>query len=222
MRVTAEIAILSLLLATPIGYALALVRTSSHRHLRWVAMVYVEVFRGTSALVQLFWAFYVLPFFGFSFSPFITGVVVLGLNEGSYLSEFIRSGLSSVPRQQREASVVLGLPSWYVWSRVEFPQALPVIIPPYTSVTINMFKFTSLLSLITVNELAARAGAMRTETGQTALAYGSVLVLYYLISITIALSFGRFERVASRWAGRPQAVGGGRSSAIPQWARVGK
>src|SRR5690606_25930934 len=106
LRVTLQLtvggALLALLLAT-------VARRSPSRWLRWPANVYVEAFRGTSALVQLFWFYFALPFFGLSMPALVTGVLVLGLNSGAYGAEVVRSAIANVPRGQWEAGRALNL-----------------------------------------------------------------------------------------------------------------
>src|SRR5437016_3035255 len=92
--VTLEVTFLAMALALPVSVVLALGRNSHLPVLRWCAGFVIELFRGTSALVQLFWAFYVLPMFGVSLTPMVAGILILGLNEGSYFSEVVRSGLN--------------------------------------------------------------------------------------------------------------------------------
>src|ERR1700722_290505 len=89
--ITLEVTVLAMAVAMPVSLILALGRTAQTPLLRWPAGFVIELFRGSSALVQLFWAFYVLPFFGINLPALVAGVLVLGLNEGSYLSEVFRA-----------------------------------------------------------------------------------------------------------------------------------
>src|ERR1700730_481314 len=95
--VTLEVTFLAMAVAVPVAVILAIGRKSPHAFVRWPAGFVIELFRGSSALVQLFWAFYVLPLFGLSLPPLACGVLVLGLNEGSYISEVVRAALDHVP-----------------------------------------------------------------------------------------------------------------------------
>jgi polar amino acid transport system permease protein len=96
--VTLEVTFLAMAVAIPIAVILALGRKSPRALVRWPTGFVIEFFRGSSALVQLFWAFYVLPLLGVTLPPLACGVVVLGLNEGSYMSEIVRAGLDAVPK----------------------------------------------------------------------------------------------------------------------------
>src|SRR5690606_3500930 len=109
LRVTLQLWVGGAVLALVLAIAAGLGRGSRRAWLRWPASLYVEIFRGTSALVQLFWFYFALPFFGVSLPALVTGVVVLGLNSGAYGAEVVRSAVANVPRGQREASVALNL-----------------------------------------------------------------------------------------------------------------
>lgn len=220
--VTLEVTGLAMLLAIPTAFVLALGRSSTRRSVRWSAGAFIEVFRGTSALVQLFWAFYVLPFFGIDLSPLLAGVIVLGLNEGSYASEVVRAGLQSVRVGQSEAAIALHLPRSYRFFRVILPQALPVLIPPFGNSLINMLKFTSLVSLVTIQDLTYRAGTIRSTVGESGPIYGLTLLLYFAMALLVALAIRELERRVNRWAGREPvratATKRGRTSSVPAWA----
>src|ERR1700722_5471375 len=116
--VTLEVTVLAMAVAIPVSVILALGRNSQSALLRWPAGFIIELFRGSSSLVQLFWAFYVLPFFGINLPPLIAGVLVLGLNEGSYLSEVFRASLEAVSPGQREAAQTLGFSPLYRFFRI--------------------------------------------------------------------------------------------------------
>src|SRR5262249_12018309 len=148
--VTLEVTFLAMAVAIPTAVILAIGRKSPLALVRWPAGFVIEFFRGSSALVQLFWAVYVLPLFGLTLPPLLCGVMVLGLNQGSYMSEVVRAGLDAVPKGQREAAVALGLPARYRLFRIILPQALPLMVPPFGNELITMLKFTALVSLVTI------------------------------------------------------------------------
>jgi polar amino acid transport system permease protein len=220
--ITLELTFAAITLVVVSGFILGLGRSTKNRAIKWPCGFVVEVFRGTSAIAQLFWAFYVLPFLGINLSPFTAGVLVLGLNGGAYFSEVVRASFASVPKGQTEAALALNLPAWYRLTRVVLPQALPLMIPPFGNALIDMLKFTALLSLITINELAYRADAIRSVLVEGAPVYGLTLLIYFALSLTFSLGVQRLERLANRWAGRSGAGGGGRrkrsSSGVPSWA----
>jgi polar amino acid transport system permease protein len=217
--VTLEVTALAMAVAIPISVILALGRRSPLAALQWPAGFVIELFRGSSALVQLFWAFYVLPFFGINMPPIVAGVLVLGLNEGSYFSEVVRAGLDAVAPGQREAAVTLGLSPAYRFFRITLPQALPVMIPPFGNALVTMLKFTSLVSLVTIKDLSFRANLAATSLGQSGPVFGLVIVIYFVLAVILAAASKWLERVVGHKAGRPTepflSVG---SSHVPAWA----
>ncbi|HEX9465600.1 MAG TPA: ectoine/hydroxyectoine ABC transporter permease subunit EhuC [Alphaproteobacteria bacterium] len=222
--VTLEITFVAMAVAIPVAVVLALGRMSRHAVLRWPAGFVIEFFRGSSALVQLFWAFYVLPLFGITLPPLLCGVLVLGLNEGSYMSEVVRAGLEAVPKGQREAGVALGLPARYRLFRIILPQALPLMVPPFGNELITMLKFTALVSLVTIQDLSFRASLIGSTLGESGPIFGLTIVVYFVLALILGGGMRLLERWVARRAGRQlaQAAGAGplarAPSSIPAWA----
>lgn len=219
--VTLKITFAAIALAVPVAFILAFGRMSSWAVLRWPAGFVIETFRGTSAVVQLFWAFYVLPFFGINLSPMTAGIIVLGLNEGSYFSEVVRTSLKSIPVGQREAATALHLPRIYTFFHVDLPQALPVMVPPFGNSLVLMLKFTALVSLVTIQDLSFRAGLIATSIGTSGTVYGITLVLYFIMALGLAAMIMVLERIVNRWAGKQtgdEAFFAPKKSSIPSWA----
>ena len=144
----------------------ALLRLYGAAPLRWLAVTYVEIFRGTSALVQLFWLFFVLPQFGISMEPFTVAVLGLGLNVGAYGAEVVRGAIQGVQRGQWEATTALNMTRWQVLRRIILPQAFVAMIPPWGNLFIELLKSTALVSLITLSDLAFRAQELNETTMQ--------------------------------------------------------
>src|SRR5580658_1178797 len=219
--VTIEVTVLAMAVTLPVAVILALGRGSRLDALRWPAGFVIELFRGSSSLVQLFWAFYVLPFFGINLPALVAGVLVLGLNEGSYFSEVVRAGINAVPPGQREAAVTLGFSPGYRFFRIILPQALPVMIPPFGNALVTMLKFTSLVSLVTIQDLSFRAGLVATSLGQSAAVFGIVIVIYFILALSLARGAKLLERRVNRQAGRHVPMPGGAHSPVPEWALGG-
>jgi polar amino acid transport system permease protein len=221
--VTIGVTLLALFVALPVAIVLAVGRMSTLRVVSWPAGLVVEIFRGTSALIQLFWAFYVLPFFGLPISPLAAGVLVLGLNEGSYFSEVVRSALGSVMVGQRDAAIALHLPRGYRFFRIILPQALPLMIPPFGNTVLAMIKFTSLVSLVTLQDLSFRAGMIRASTGDSAGVYGLTLAIYFGLSLIVVFAVRRLEGFVG-YHGTVGSLSTGASSlpakqsVVPSWA----
>lgn len=220
--VTLLVTFLAIGLAMPLAVLLAVARNSRIPVFTWSASFVVELFRGTSALVQLFWAFYVLPFFGINLPPLFAGVLVLGLNEGSYFSEVVRAALNAVPAGQREASIALHLSPSYRFFRIIVPQALPIMIPPFGNALVTTLKFTALVSLVTIQDLSFRAETIRTSLGGGGAVFAITLMIYFILAYILGGSAKLLERVVNRRAGREVGpLFERRRSNIPDWALGG-
>jgi polar amino acid transport system permease protein len=220
--VTLEVTVLAMAVAIPVSVILALGRNAPSPLLRFPAGFVIELFRGSSALVQLFWAYYVLPYFGINLPALAAGVLVLGLNEGSYFSEVVRAGINAVSPGQREAALTLGFSPAYRFFRITLPQALPLMIPPFGNALVTMLKFTSLVSLVTIQELSFRANLAATSLGQNAAVYGLIIVIYFMLALLLGRAVQALEGWVNRRAGRDLAVvGSGGRSTVPEWALGG-
>ncbi|MCW2639794.1 MAG: amino acid transporter rane protein 1, family [Dactylosporangium sp.] len=194
--------VLVTLLVTVLGAAVAVItaftaglgRLSQHRWLRWPAGVFVEVFRGTSLLVQMFWFFFALPFFGIQLAPLAAAVLALGLNEGAYAAEIVRGTISARAQGQTEACVALGMGRGLRMRRVLIPQSIPAMLPPFGNVLVDLLKNTSLVSLVTVADLTFRAQMVRNTTGKTAAVFLTILVLYFVLALLLSLLMKWLER----------------------------
>ncbi|HEX7061830.1 MAG TPA: ectoine/hydroxyectoine ABC transporter permease subunit EhuC [Woeseiaceae bacterium] len=198
LRVTLQLTVGGALLAVPLAAAAGLARRSASRLLRWPANVYVEIFRGTSALVQLFWFYFARPFFGLSLPALVTGVLVLGLNSGAYGAEVVRSAIAAVPRGQWEAARALGLGAKQALLRVILPQALPMMLPPAGNLLIELLKNTALVSLITLAELTFTAQVQRAATLETVPLFALTLLIYFAVAQLVLLGMRRLERHVTR------------------------
>jgi len=205
--VTAEVTALSAGLALTMALVMAFARLSPFRPLRVFGGVYVEVFRGTSLLVQLFFLFFVLPLLGIYLSPLVVAVVALGLNLGAYGAEIVRGSIQAVPGGQIEAALALNLSPWQRARRVVLPQALATMIPPLGNLAIELLKSTALVSLITLNDLTFRAQQIRNNTGETVEVFCLVLVLYFLMAGVITIGVRLLERRVTRYQRRGRIAG---------------
>lgn len=198
--VTVQVTLLAIAIAAPMSFGVAIASRSSIPVVRGIALVYVEFLRGTSALVQLFWVFFVLPVFGFTAPPEIVGFVVLGLNASAYGAEIVRGGLASVPRAQLDGAKVLQLPRSTTMLRVLIPQGLPVMLPALGNLAIDVLKASSLVSLITVTDFT-KSVTQWAITGvlDITLAFSILLAGYLLLSLPITGTFHLLERRARRF-----------------------
>jgi polar amino acid transport system permease protein len=165
---------------------------------RWLAIAYIEVFRGTSALVQLFWLFFVLPHFGITLDPIPVAILALGLNVGAYGAEVVRGAVLAVPRGQYEAAIALNMTPLTRMRRIILPQAIVAMIPPWGNLFIELLKATALVSLITVADLTFRAYQLNQATLQTVQIFLLVLVMYLGIALVITFLMRGLERRVAR------------------------
>jgi len=200
--ITVQITIGGSILAVVMALIAALAKMYGAWPVRWLAVAYIEIFRGTSALVQLFWLFFVLPHFGVTLEPMTVAITALGLNVGAYGAEVVRGAVSAVPRGQWEASVALNMPKSLALRRIILPQALTAMIPPWGNLFIELLKATSLVSLITISDLAFRAQQMNQITFRTLEIFTIVLVIYLAISTLITVGMRALESAASRGLAR--------------------
>ena len=160
----------------------------------WMARIYIELFRGTSAMIQLFWVFYVLPFFHVNLSPMLSAILVLGLNGGAYGAEIIRGAVNAVPRGQLDAAVALNMPRFSRIRSIIVPQALPRIIPPLANLFIDILKNSALAGLVTVSDLTFQAQVQRESTLASGEVYGVVILMYFALAMVISLIMRFIER----------------------------
>lgn len=182
VKVTIEITILAMLLAFILAFLAGFGRLSKHRALRILAATYVEVFRGTSLLVQLFWIYFALPMLGLSLPPLLAGVLALGLNAGAYGSEVVRSAILAVDRGQIEAGIALNFTPLQRMLRIILPQAFVMMLPAFGNLQIELLKGTALVSLITLSDLTYQAMILNASTLQTTEIFSLLLVMYFLIA----------------------------------------
>ncbi|RIJ05729.1 ectoine/hydroxyectoine ABC transporter permease subunit EhuC [Achromobacter sp. K91] len=194
LAVTLEIMAGAVVLAVPLALAAGIGRLSSVRPLRWIAAVYVEVFRGTSALVQLFWFYFVLPLFGVQLPAMLVGIVVLALNAGAYGAEVVRGAIRAVPLGQREAGIALNLTRGQIMRRIVVPQAVPAMLPPAGNLLIELLKNTALVSLITITDLTFRGQLLRSETLRTTEIFTLMLLMYFAVALLITAGVRLLER----------------------------
>lgn len=217
---TLELTVIAMVIGIAIGVLLAVMRLSANPLVTGVAWFYIWLFRGTPVLVQLlFWGFISalyprlsigLPFgpeaFHFSansiITPFVAGILGLGLNEGAYMSEIVRAGVLSVDEGQSEAAAALGMRRMKVMRLIILPQAMRVVIPPTGNETISMLKMTSLVSILAVPELLYASQLVYSVNYKT-IPLLIAASLWYLIVTTI-LSIGQYyvERHFGKGAAR--------------------
>ncbi len=196
---TAGVAAIALLFALVVGLVIALLRLSRWHLVRLPAIAYVEFFRGTPALVQLFVIYFGLPDIGFQPSPLQAAIVGLGLNSAAYLSEIYRAGIESIHRGQMEAALSLGMTPARAMRYIVLPQAIRTMLPPITNNAIILLKDTAIIFAVGVVEIMALARNLVTETLQSAVIYLMAGVIYLCMTIPMARFAARLERARQAW-----------------------
>lgn len=196
---TISVAAGSLVFALIFGLVVALMRISRFRLLRYPATVYVEIFRGTPALVQLFIIYFGLPDAGVQPSPMQAAIIGLGLNGAAYLSEVYRAGIESIHRGQMEAALSLGMTPMRAMRYIVLPQALRTMLPPITNFAIVLLKDTAIVFAVGVVEIMALARQLVTETLQSAVVYLIAGSLYLCVTIPLGRLAARLERQRQAW-----------------------
>jgi polar amino acid transport system permease protein len=177
---TIQLTVLTMLLAVPGGILLAAMRLSGYRLVRWPATAFVEFFRCTPLVLQVYWAFYVLPTeFGLRLSGFATGLLALTLNVSAFNSETFRAGIASIRRGQGDAGLALGMSRFQVFRVVILPQALKRVLPVLATTWVALFKDTSLVSVIAVADLAYTAMQLRSRTFRILEMLTAMAVIYW-------------------------------------------
>jgi polar amino acid transport system permease protein len=196
--VTIELTIMGSALALVVAFLAGLGRISRFFAVRALATAYIEFFRGTSIFVQLFFAYFVLPFLGIELTPLQAGVLGLGLNVGAYAAEVVRGAILSVGKEQYEACVALNLSRWQSMRRVILPQAFIVMLPTFGNNAIELLKATSVVSLISLADMTFQAQVVRSQTGSTFVPFVTILVLYFVFALIIASGVRMLERRLTR------------------------
>ncbi|MEU3185834.1 ectoine/hydroxyectoine ABC transporter permease subunit EhuC [Streptomyces sp. NPDC006923] len=207
--VTLQLTFYSAALATAVAFAVGTARTHRSRLVRFAAGFYTEVFRGTSALVLMFWLFFVMPgLFGWALVPMWAAVLALGLSYGAYGAEVVRGALNSVAPAQREAGIALNFTPWQRMRLILLPQAVPEMIPPFSNLLIELLKGTALVSLLGVADVSFAAYLVRLATQDSARIYSVTLVIYFVIAFVLARGMRALERRAKAGIGIATTSGG--------------
>jgi polar amino acid transport system permease protein len=196
--VTIQLTLMGSVLALAMALLAGLGRLSRSFAVRAAATAYIEFFRGTSIFVQLFWAYFVLPFVGISLTPLQAGVLGLGLNVGAYGAEVVRGAIQSIGREQYEACTALNLGRWQAMRHVILPQAVLVMLPTFGNNAIELLKATSIVSLISLSDLTFQAQVVRSQTGNTLIPFATILAIYFGLALVISISVRALERHMAR------------------------
>ncbi|MFJ3496414.1 ectoine/hydroxyectoine ABC transporter permease subunit EhuC [Streptomyces sp. NPDC086091] len=192
---TVQLLVLSALLAGFVSFAVGIARTHRLWIVRFLAGCYTEVFRGTSALVMIFWVFFVLPVaFGWQLVPLWAGTLALGLTYGAYGSEIVRGALNAVDPAQQEGGVALGFTPGQRLRKILLPQAVPETIPPFSNLLVELLKGTALVSVMGMGDLAFSGNLVRLALQESAEIYTYILLIYFVIAFLLTRGMRGLER----------------------------
>ena len=163
-------------IGVPAGLLVSLVRLYAPKLFRYIAIVYIDIFRAMPILVVLILIYYALPFVGIRFSSWTSAILAFSIVLAAYSAEVFRSGIESIPKGQFEAALALGLPFLITLRKVILPQAVRVVIPPTTSNCVSMFKDTSLASTVALPELLKEANNAQALYANPSPLIGAALV----------------------------------------------
>lgn len=200
---TLAISSISALLATAIGMTVAVGKKSAIPFLRWGLQAYIQFFRNTPLLVQIYLFYKALPFLGLTLSPPLCGVIALSLQTGAYMAELFRAGIEAIPKEQLEGGLSLGFSRLETYRLVIFPQALRIVLPPYGNQMVGLIKNSSLVAFITVPDLffvVFHGGAAHFRYLEF---FTAGIVLYMLLTLGVSALFGRWEKALSQADPKP-------------------
>ena len=177
------------------GTILAIISQAKFAPARWCVAAFVEFWRNTPLLVQLFWVHFALPLLThINTTELQSGIITLCLNVSAYFAEIIRAGIEGVDKGQWEAANALGLPTWVKWRFVVLPQAIRIVIPPLTNMVISLFKATAILSVLTINDLMRETINISNYTFRPIELYTGAAAIYFITGYLIAVVAGWIER----------------------------
>jgi polar amino acid transport system permease protein len=188
-------------IAAVVGLLLALAQRMPVRLLTYLIREIVEFIRSTPLVVQIFFVYYVGPEYGLSLSPWVAGMIAIGLHYAAYLSEVYRGGIESVPKGQWEACTAINLSTLQTYWRIVLPQALPPSVAGMGNYLVSIFKDTPMLSVIGVAELMQTANAVGGQNYRYLEPYTLVGIIFLIISLTSASAIRFFERWVRRQLG---------------------
>jgi His/Glu/Gln/Arg/opine family amino acid ABC transporter permease subunit len=192
--VTLEIAFFSSLIGFVLGTILGFLQSSSHSLIKNIVTIYATLFRGTPMLIQIPFLNYFLPALGLPLPITMIAIIAIGLNSAAYISQIIRSGISSISKGQYEAAAVLGFSPWQTIKYIIFPQALRTVTPALLNEFITLIKDSSLASTIGVVELFKEGSIIISRTYNVLPVYGMIAAIYLILTSTLSFVAHKLER----------------------------
>lgn len=207
--VTVQLTVYSTIFGGLISFIWGIGKTSRNAFIKCTSAALIEIFRGTSLLVQLFWFYFALPVLGqiigidLRMPAVVAGTLALSLNIGAYGAEVVRGAIQAVPVSQYEAAIALDFtPRQTLW-RIALPQAIPEMMPTFGNLAIQNLKDTALVSLIGLGDLAFKAEQVRNFTQDSATVFTLMLFMYFGMALVLTAFMTLLERSVGRWRGGP-------------------
>jgi len=194
MLITIELTLVGLLMGFVLGLPAALARVYGSKPVRWLAIGYIELFRGTPLLVQLFLIYFGLPDFGVTLSRMTAAYLALGLNSGSYQAEYFRSAIQAIGRDQMMAARALGMTRLQAIIHIILPQALRLVIPAWSNEPVSLLKTTAIAFLIAVPDLMTKAKLVASRTYDPIGTYLAVAIIYLILVFILSELLKFLER----------------------------
>jgi aspartate/glutamate/glutamine transport system permease protein len=199
LRTTAQLAALALVIAVTLGLCAGIARVVPVRPLRAIGTAYVEFFRNTPLLLQMFFAYFGLGAIGIKLPGFVAAFLALGVYTGAFMGEVFRAGILSVARGQVEAARSLGLSYGQTMRLVVLPQAVATTVPPFGSLVIAMTKNTSLAYSISVPDLLFNGYLVNSRTFATFEVFAAIALGYLALTIPMSVAVNALERRLTRY-----------------------
>jgi len=194
MLITIELTLVGLLMGFVLGLPAALARVYGSKPVRWLAIGYIELFRGTPLLVQLFLIYFGLPDFGVTLSRMTAAYLALGLNSGAYQAEYFRSAIQAIGRDQMMAARALGMTRLQAIIHIILPQALRLVIPAWSNEPVSLLKTTAIAFLIAVPDLMTKAKLVASRTYDPIGTYLAVAIIYLILVFILSELLKFLER----------------------------
>ena len=197
--VTLELSCGAMIIGLVVSVLCAAAKTSRIKPLRWLINIYVEAIRNTPFLVQIFFIYFGLPAVGLSFKPDTAALIALVVNVGAYGTEIIRAGIESIQRGQIEAGIALGLKPYQIFRYIILKPSLRTVYPALTSQFIFLMLTSSVVSVISANDLAAAGNDVQSQTFASFEVYLVVTAMYLVMSSALSAIFALIQRMAFRY-----------------------
>ena len=199
LKVTAQVCVLGIPLGIVVGTLAAYLYGSAARLARSAALGYVEIVRNVPFLILVYLSFFGLPKLGIMMPAFAIGVAATAFYTGGYFCEILRGAFGSLPRGQLQAARSLGLSEWHVQRYVVLPQIFGYLAPATTSLTIMMFKDSSIFSVMSLAELTYQSNLLTADTFAYVEVLGTTALIYWVCSVLLDLAGQWSERYATRY-----------------------